>query len=313
MQLERTKRCSKCGEEKVVSNFRNYKNGKYGVHSCCKVCESLEQKEIRAKRLQQKVCQRCGTNKIMPDSRVCEACNNKLIEYRKTKDFKEVAVNKIKMCTICEIEKPLKDFYKSKYTSDGTTSQCKKCEAKRTINTKRNYISKGRCMDCGGVPIKGLQRCTTCRDKGLVLKRKFRETQIEKGLCVCCGESTKSRYKKCKVCLEKNRLSRAKIRTGFSAKVGDYFNNVCAICKWESTDVEAFDCHHVFPELKLFGIAGSDRRDWDAEVLPELSKCAYVCARCHRQYHAGRFEEQIKSGELTLVPGKDGAKYKEKD
>lgn len=34
----KTKRCSKCGEEKTVSEFHKGKGGKYGVRSVCKEC-----------------------------------------------------------------------------------------------------------------------------------------------------------------------------------------------------------------------------------------------------------------------------------
>lgn len=41
------KKCSKCGEEKPVSEFHKKKKGKYGVHAACKVCSAKKKKEYR--------------------------------------------------------------------------------------------------------------------------------------------------------------------------------------------------------------------------------------------------------------------------
>ena len=44
-----TKTCSKCGEEKLLTEFHKDKKGKYGVHNRCKECkrEYLQQPEVK--------------------------------------------------------------------------------------------------------------------------------------------------------------------------------------------------------------------------------------------------------------------------
>lgn len=39
-----SKKCAKCKEEKLLSEFRNCKKGKYGVHGYCKICQDLKSK-----------------------------------------------------------------------------------------------------------------------------------------------------------------------------------------------------------------------------------------------------------------------------
>jgi len=41
-----------------------------------------------------------------------------------------------KICTRCNIEKSINDFYDSKYVKDGKENQCKKCRLDRSINRK---------------------------------------------------------------------------------------------------------------------------------------------------------------------------------
>lgn len=42
-----TKRCSKCGEEKPLSDFHRHKTGRDGLRSECKTCESARHKRYR--------------------------------------------------------------------------------------------------------------------------------------------------------------------------------------------------------------------------------------------------------------------------
>ena len=43
-----------------------------------------------------------------------------------------------KVCTICEIEKSLEDFYKRKAKKDGLRSECKKCTNEKTVSYRES-------------------------------------------------------------------------------------------------------------------------------------------------------------------------------
>ena len=46
-ESEQIKRCTKCSDEKEISNFRKYPKGKFGVMSVCKICQSTIEKNNR--------------------------------------------------------------------------------------------------------------------------------------------------------------------------------------------------------------------------------------------------------------------------
>ena len=61
----------------------------------------------------------------------------------------------------------------------------------------------------------------------------------------------------------------------------------CIICGYDHC-MEAMDFHHIDPSEKDFGL-GSTRaniKSWDS-IVSEIKKCVLLCARCHREVHAG--------------------------
>lgn len=48
-----------------------------------------------------------------------------LYMWEKLNDVKNIPNEKI--CSICKVKKPIKDFYKDKKTTDGRTSRCSEC------------------------------------------------------------------------------------------------------------------------------------------------------------------------------------------
>lgn len=54
MEEQILKKCSNCGEEKILSEFYKAKNGKYGVRNICKLCEKEEYLEKRDSLLEYK-------------------------------------------------------------------------------------------------------------------------------------------------------------------------------------------------------------------------------------------------------------------
>jgi 5-methylcytosine-specific restriction endonuclease McrA len=66
----------------------------------------------------------------------------------------------------------------------------------------------------------------------------------------------------------------------------DLAGGECQLCGYRSC-AEALEFHHIDDDGKDFAI--SDRghsRSW-ARVRAEISKCALLCANCHREVHAG--------------------------
>lgn len=89
-----TKVCTRCKEEKSVSEFYKNKNSKDGVSWYCKTC--IRQPSINPR------------------------------TYKK--EFKVEAINGGKVCTLCNIEKPLEDFGKKVNTKDGFSFWCRECK-----------------------------------------------------------------------------------------------------------------------------------------------------------------------------------------
>lgn len=63
-----------------------------------------------------------------------------------------------------------------------------------------------------------------------------------------------------------------------------FLGGVCAICKYDGPP-EAYDFHHEDPLEKDFVIS-SRMTSWQA-IEEEIRKCVLLCARCHREVHAG--------------------------
>lgn len=47
MNIDKTKSCTKCGNQKPITEFYKRKNGMNGLSPCCKICESIYQKKWR--------------------------------------------------------------------------------------------------------------------------------------------------------------------------------------------------------------------------------------------------------------------------
>lgn len=66
-----------------------------------------------------------------------------------------------------------------------------------------------------------------------------------------------------------------------------YKGGECAICGYSKCSA-ALDFHHINPEEKDGYGTGALKAHWSFEKnLPELDKCVLLCARCHREVHAG--------------------------
>lgn len=77
---------------------------------------------------------------------------------------------KTKICTRCELEKPLSEFYKQSHRKDGHSSGCKQCDnASYTVsrNKKKEHYK------------------TVARDRGKITQRKLLEWKSERKCSLC--------------------------------------------------------------------------------------------------------------------------------
>lgn len=172
-----------------------------------------------------------------------------------------------KKCIGCGEIKPLTSFCKDISRKDGLDVYCRKCK-----NSKY---------------------------------KKLRHHRIANGLCEKCGNPIEeSETQQCLLCSEKHRIYSRRWHEDLSIKIGNYFENKCAICGLKSTDTEIFDLHHLDPATKKYDLSHMRYKDWGLIIKPELDKCSYLCALCHRRLHAGRFDLDMKAGKLVLKAGK---------
>lgn len=73
----------------------------------------------------------------------------------------------------------------------------------------------------------------------------------------------------------------------------------CCVCG--ESDSVCLDFHHLDTSEKDFELAGSISRVGKKTILNELSKCACLCANCHRKVHAGRLNTPLVKLDITQV------------
>lgn len=83
---------------------------------------------------------------------------------------------------------------------NGTSTMCRRCADDSAIRTKKWRLKRGKdsrprhggpgvCRDCW-VPLPAdetRKRCTTCRKKGSLVSKQYRESRRLKGVCMSCG------------------------------------------------------------------------------------------------------------------------------
>jgi hypothetical protein len=120
------KTCGKCGETKIVAEFYAEKANRDGYSNWCKSC-NREQKRIYHK---------------------------KLVARHHIKS----PPKKNKQCSLCGIEKPLSEFYKSIGHLDGYRPLCNECN--KILNAK--YRKKIADREFGDIERNGKKRCSLC-------------------------------------------------------------------------------------------------------------------------------------------------------
>ncbi len=108
-----TKCCTRCAEQKLVSEFIRQKGTKDGRSPYCKTCYAAKRQEWRR-----------GREDLLRER--SKQCGRGYAEH-----FDKYGVPKLiresKRCRTCKEEKTLENFYRNKYAPDGTTAECKRC------------------------------------------------------------------------------------------------------------------------------------------------------------------------------------------
>ena len=86
----------------------------------------------------------------------------------------------------------------------------------------------------------------------------------------------------CKPCMG---LAAVETRRKLKEQAIAYLGGICKGCNYSGCQA-AFDFHHKDPSKKDFMIVEYRGTNLD-KIKPELDKCILLCARCHRELHAG--------------------------
>jgi hypothetical protein len=103
-------------------------------------------------------------------------------------------------------------------------------------------------------------------------------------ICKTCGKASQKGKLKCYNCY----FSEAKKRK--IKKVYNLIGYNCWKCNYNKgvKGTSILEFHHINPKTKLFQLSTRELVGyaWD-RVFKEMQKCASLCCRCHREYHAG--------------------------
>lgn len=132
------KRCSKCGEEKELTEFHRAKKGKFGRTAECKSCVS-EAARIRYKKLK---CDEVGYKKRLEREKHSRRLKSDYYERTKLRFDARSKGNKI--CSRCGFEKPQSDFFRNHAATDGFNSRCKICNLESVREWSENNKEKVR-------------------------------------------------------------------------------------------------------------------------------------------------------------------------
>lgn len=124
--------CTHCQNNLDVSLFHKHKFSKDGLGSWCKIC--LKERNAEKRRETGIKPRRVG---IDPEKRKISTLNHRA---RKAQNFTYAITEKI--CSVCEILKPVNDFKKAISYKNGYSTKCKKCEYKICTNSRNAYLVK---------------------------------------------------------------------------------------------------------------------------------------------------------------------------
>lgn len=109
-----------------------------------------------------------------------------------------------------------------------------------------------------------------CKHHGDTIFKKCKRSRGEHYECVACNTKRRTNF----------RLARKQYLV-------DLFGGACQCCGYNKC-IQVFDFHHLYRELKKFGINNALKNSVSLDkILEELKNCIMVCANCHREIEAG--------------------------
>ena len=160
--------------------------------------------------------------------------------------------------------------------------QCKKCGE----NFSRRMIIDGKVRH-----LQNRKFCLKCSPFGNHNTKDLIEhdKSVSSRPCKICGKTINRKDKLPSICwVCSNRLA----RTSKIEKIQSIVGIDCWICGYNEC-WKAMDFHHVDADTKLFPLTTRELQfGWD-KIESELKKCALLCCRCHREFHAGMISQQF--------------------
>ena len=126
------KYCSKCGEEKLLSEFGKNTHAEDGLRCECRECTNA--------------CESAHLSYVLSDDRkkkkYYKGVKSRTKRYRKriallNKD-REYDINGTNVCSCCGAEKPTTEFHKDRSRPDGLRKYCKMCIIERRTKGTQN-------------------------------------------------------------------------------------------------------------------------------------------------------------------------------
>lgn len=150
------KNCKICKLNKPLREFYNTRSSKDGHQLLCKKCDDIRRKKLSQINTEkyhpnplgliEKKCNTCqqilnviyfGAYKMVKDGfhSSCKKCRNKREADRRGKNYaREKPVLAQKQCTYCNEIKPIQEFNKQSYTTDGYSFRCRICNTVGKFN-----------------------------------------------------------------------------------------------------------------------------------------------------------------------------------
>jgi hypothetical protein len=242
MEIKNTKKCTKCGVEKELSEFAKNKNTKDGVKPACKVCVNKQTAE------------KYRNNPILLEKKNQEARER----YKeKTKFTGDIDNTKVKVCNKCGCEKILDKYTKNIAYVDGVENTCKDCknndkrdkvkndsEYREKINQRTRDRYNQRAIENANkqqdlnLIFKVCSKCGIEKDGTCFNKHKSRQDGLT-GVCKECRNKYLSDKGKenpeYRITLNEKRLDRINIKKETFKNVDNTKLKVCSKCGTEKT------------------------------------------------------------------------------
>lgn len=137
----------------------------------------------------------------------------------------------MKICTQCDVSKPLDDYYKDKRNLDGRMSWCRQCHGAKTLENARTRRGTKPSLPVETLP-QGYRRCKRCEEvRSLEQFRKRPQCDEGRGwVCLICQPRTSSEGRYLTHVLRKYGLTNEQLATLMAQQAGK-----CAICDQPET------------------------------------------------------------------------------